>query len=130
MVNDVAVLPRAGHPLPPDLHRQLAAAFALELDARLPRLLAAAERLRRRGCQASAATLKVIVAEVHTLSSSAVVVAAHDAARAARACEHRLLAYVDGAPLTPGVVAEALEHVDALVAALTRWRPGDRAGVA
>ena len=130
MVNDAFVLPRVGHTLPPDLHEQLAVAFVRELDARLPRLLPAAERLRRRGCQVSAATVRVIVTEVHTVASSAVVVGAHRAARAARACEHRLLAYVDGAPLPAVVAAEALDHLDELLAALTCWRSGDRAGVA
>lgn len=130
MVTDAVVLPRVGHALPPDLHEQLTDAFARELDARLPRLLPAADRLRRRGREVSAATVRVIVTEVHTLASSAVVVGAHRAARAARACEHRLLAYLDGAPLPAVVAGEALDHLDELIAALACWRSEDRAGVA
>jgi HPt (histidine-containing phosphotransfer) domain-containing protein len=106
----------------PELQERLADAFAMELRSRLPRLIPAADRLRRRGVATSPATLRTIVSDVHTLASSAVVVGAHDAARAARACEHRLLAYVDGEALQPGVVADALESLDQLLTALLRWR--------
>lgn len=130
MVTDAFVLPRADRGLPPDLQAKLAAAFADELDIRLPRLLPAAERLRRRGCQVSPATVRTIVTEVHTLASSAVIVGAHRAARAARTCEHRLLAYAEGAPLPAVVVAEALDQLDELSDALTCWRSEDRVEVA
>lgn len=131
MVNDAFVLPRAaGRDSSADLRAQLATAFASELDARLPRLLPAAGRLRRRGCQASAATVRSIVAEVHTIASSAVVVGAHRAAQAARACEHRLLAYTEGAALPAVVVDEALDRLDELVAALADWRSAQQPGVA
>lgn len=130
MVTDAFVLPRSERGLPPELQEQLASAFAHELELRLPRLLPAAERLRRRGPQVSAATIRSIVTEVHTLASSAVVVGAHRAARAARACEHRLLAYTEGTPLPAVVVAEALAQLDELSHALACWRPEDRVGVA
>jgi len=114
----------------PDLRERLAEAFAGELCARMPRLLPAAARLRRRGVATSATTVRTIVAEVHSLASSAVIVGAHDAAWAARACEHRLLAYTDGEALPAVVVADALGHLDALLSALTAWRAGASAGAA
>jgi HPt (histidine-containing phosphotransfer) domain-containing protein len=112
------------------LYDRLAEAFAEELSTRLPRLLPAAARLRRNRTATSAATIKTIVSETHTLASSAVVLGAHDAARAARACEHRLLAYVDGSPLPAVVVEDALEHLDRMLSALSGWRAEVSAGAA
>lgn len=122
MVNDAFVLPRpVGGVSSAQLRSQLAQAFAAELDARLPRLLPAVDRLRRRGAQTSPATVRAIVAEVHTIATSAVVVGAHRAAQAARACEHRLLAYTDGSALPPVVVEDALDHLQELTEALASW---------
>ncbi|MDQ1687385.1 MAG: hypothetical protein QOK42_360 [Frankiaceae bacterium] len=106
----------------PGLRERLEDAFAGELCSRLPRLVPAAARLRRLGVRTSPATVRAIVAEVHPLASSAVVVGAHEAARAARAVEHRLLAYTEGEELPQVVVADALEHLDHLLSALTGWR--------
>jgi HPt (histidine-containing phosphotransfer) domain-containing protein len=109
------------------LHSRLVDAFAEELRTRLPRLRPAAERLRRNATATSAATVRVIVAEAHTLASSAVVVGAHDVARAARACEHRLLAYTDGEPLPSVVVEDALAQLDRVLFFLAGWL-ADNAG--
>jgi HPt (histidine-containing phosphotransfer) domain-containing protein len=112
----------------PGLRERLEDAFIGELCARLPRLVPAAARLRRLGVRTSPATVRAVVTEVHALASSAVVVGAHDAARAARAVEHRLLAYTDGEELPQVVVTDALEHLDSLLSSLTGWRAD--AGVA
>lgn len=111
------------------LQERLESAFVGEVCTRLPRLLPAVSRLRRLGVNVSPATLRTIVSEVHALASSAVIVGVHDAARAARACEHRLLAYTDGESVPAVVVSEALEHLDRLVDSLSGWHPAS-AGVA
>ena len=113
----------------PGLQERLETAFSGEVCQRLPRLLPAVARLRRRGVDASPATVRTIVAEVHALASSAVIVGLHDAARAARACEHRLLAYTDGEAMPAVVVAEALDHLERLLTSLDGWHPA-AAGVA
>ena len=114
----------------PGLQARLEDAFAAELSARLPRLIPAAERLRRRGGATTTPTVRAIVTEVHALASSAVVVGAHAAARAARACEHRLLAYTDGGTLPVFVVEDACHQLDELLNALSCWRADRQVGVA
>lgn len=132
-MSDAFVLPRtapSGAGRFASLHDQLVDAFRGELAVRLPRLLAAAARLRRHGVEVSAATVRQLVSEVHTIATSAVVVGLHEAARAARACEHRLLAYTDGEPVPAVVVEEALGYLDLLASALQGWDSRHDAGVA
>jgi HPt (histidine-containing phosphotransfer) domain-containing protein len=98
--------------LPPEALADLRQAFAGELAERLPRLRASVE-------QGDDALLREAVRDAHALGSSAAVVGEADASRAARAAEALLLERPDGAPVPPGL----REHVDALTACLSGWRP-------
>ncbi|MEO6205244.1 MAG: Hpt domain-containing protein [Mycobacteriales bacterium] len=101
--------------LPADVVASLRAAFAEELVERLP-------RLRRAACEAKEPNERrdpdlrtLAVRDAHTLGSSAYVVGEPEAAHLARRAE---------ALLTDDADADELgAAVDALDAALKRWRP-------
>jgi chemotaxis protein histidine kinase CheA len=73
-----------------DVTASLDQAFAEEVTERLPRLLAAAARLRH---DRSTRAAHEVSFDLHTLASSAVLVGRLQLARAARRCEQMLLPY-------------------------------------
>jgi HPt (histidine-containing phosphotransfer) domain-containing protein len=107
---------RSPYRLPETLTASLERAFAGEVAERLPRVLAAAERLSERGD-----AVGQLVSDAHALASSAAVVGAEDAAYAARECEQLLSPYA-GAPVVPPAVADrAAQAADAMRQALSAW---------
>lgn len=90
----------------------LADAFAGEVAARLPALLAAVTRLPDAVAEATT--------HAHTLASSAAILGEAEASRAARACEELLLPYATG-PLPAAVASDAAALAETVALVLAPW---------
>lgn len=101
--------------LPADVVASLRAAFAEELVERLPRLRRAASDAREPSERRDPDLRTLAVRDAHTLGSSAYVVGEPEAAQLARRAETLLANDADAGELGAAV--------DALDAALRRWRP-------
>ena len=103
---------RTPYRLPDTLTASLERAFAGEVAERLPRLLAAADRL---GDHANgAAAVGQVVADAHALASSAAVVGADLAALAARECELLLIPYTERGDVPSAIADRAAGAADAV----------------
>ena len=109
--------------LPAQLGASLDDAFTREVRTRLPRLLAAADRITDDDPAIAGPAVAELRSHVHTLASSSVIVGAEAAARAGRECEWLLLPYDDGA-LPPEVAAKAAALARGVGRAVGRWTRG------
>jgi HPt (histidine-containing phosphotransfer) domain-containing protein len=109
---------RTPYRLPDTLTASLEQAFAGEVAERLPRLLAAAERLSEPGGAAGQ-----VVSDAHALASSAAIVGEDFAAQAARECELLLTPYGAGG-VPPAVAGQAADAAEAVRVALATWTAG------
>jgi HPt (histidine-containing phosphotransfer) domain-containing protein len=107
---------RTPYRLPDTLTASLERAFAGEVAERLPRLLAAADRLTEEHAAAGQ-----VVSDAHALASSAAVVGADVAAHAARECEQLLTPYAGDHQVPVAVADRAVEAANAMRVALCAW---------
>jgi HPt (histidine-containing phosphotransfer) domain-containing protein len=107
--------------LPADVLADLQAAFGREVSRRLPRLMRAIDALAAAEPGTTGPAARAVVCEVHALGSSAALVGAEAAARAARECELLLVGCTDDVPEEIAGKATALAR--AVVRALSRWLP-------
>jgi HPt (histidine-containing phosphotransfer) domain-containing protein len=116
---------RTPYRLPATLTASLERAFAGEVAERLPRLIAAAERLASTGEAAGQ-----VVSDAHALASSAAVVGADVAAHAARECELLLTPYAGQREVPPTIAGRAVDAAEAVRAALSTWETRSARGLA
>jgi HPt (histidine-containing phosphotransfer) domain-containing protein len=107
---------RTPYRLPETLTASLERAFAGEVAERLPRLMAAAGRLADTSDAAGQ-----VVSDAHALASSAAVVGADVAARAARECEQLLTPYAGRGDVPAAVADRAAEAAETMRVALSAW---------
>jgi len=108
---------RTPYRLPETLSASLQRAFAGEVAERLPRLLAATERLTD-----TAGAAGQVVSDAHALASSAAVVGVDAAAHAARACEQLLSPYAANGDVPVAVADRAVDAAETMRAALAAWQ--------
>jgi HPt (histidine-containing phosphotransfer) domain-containing protein len=107
---------RTPYRLPETLSASLERAFAGEVAERLPRLLAAAGQINE-----TRDAVGQLMSDAHALASSAAVVGADDAARAARECEQLLTPYAGARSVPTSVADRAASAAEAMRAALSAW---------
>ena len=116
---------RAPYRLPETLSASLERAFAGEVAQRLPRLLAATERLTDTTDAAGQ-----VVNDAHALASSAAVVGIDAAAQAARECEQMLTPYARHGDVPAAVADRVVDAAAMMRAALSDWHETNRLSVA
>ncbi|MFL6241032.1 MAG: Hpt domain-containing protein [Actinomycetes bacterium] len=107
---------RAPYRLPDTLAASLERAFAGEVAERLPRLLAATDKLTE-----TTEAAGQVMSDAHALASSAAVVGADMAAHAARECEALLAPYAGTRAVPFAVAQQATVAAEQMRDALAAW---------